>query len=199
MKKLSEICLPAALAVIFIFSSVTLYGGSKGDLGVGGYLGIGIATGYQDNTDSAFAMGIQPEISYFLLNNVSLNFRFLWERIFYKQDINAPIDATLDLSHNIYPFLLSGRYHIPFKDGLGLFLGGGFGVAVFQGDYVGAGSAESRFMMDFQGGIEYHYKKRVTLNFLFDVALPNVGGRDKDEKTIARFMILIGAIYHVGL
>lgn len=177
----------------------------KFNLSVGGYFGIGGATDMYDfdnDNDGAFALGIHPEIQFFPIDKLSVNFRFLWERLFYSYDAWG---RDFDVPVDVIPFLFGARYYFPIIDKLKLFAGGGIGFSIMQAYYPGWWGGDStpdpeiRFSMDFNGGAEYEVIENLALTGMFDIFLPNIAPVDRHEDVIARFMIFFGVSYYFQL
>ncbi|HOO70695.1 MAG TPA: outer membrane beta-barrel protein [Spirochaetota bacterium] len=191
--------------VLFIFSASALQAetAKKFNLSVGGYLGMGGATdyGYSDNK-GAFAFGIQPEVQFFPIDNLSVTFRCLWERLFYKyryfyngkwRHYDYPVD--------VFPFLFGVRFYFPVFNKVKIFTGGGIGATIMQEypDIPGWDrhpAPHTHFAMDFGGGVEYEIINHLTITGMFNTLLPNI---DRDESIIARFMFFFGVQYYIPL
>ncbi|HOO73012.1 MAG TPA: outer membrane beta-barrel protein [Spirochaetota bacterium] len=195
---------------IFLCSAIIMIGASpshaetakKYNIGVGGYFGIGGATTFFDDRDGAFALGIQPEAQFFVIDNLSITYRFLWERIFYDvrywtgtrwKVYSSPMD--------IAPFLFGARYYFPIMDRLKVYTGMGIGFTAYRVDIDDGRDTLSRFAfaMDFYGGVEYEVIDNLAVGGMFNIMLPNLGPLDHDELVVGRFMFFFGATYYIPL
>jgi hypothetical protein len=190
----------AALMVV-VFSATSLHAATakKFNLGVGGYFGIGGVTDYAWDDNGAFALGIQPEIQFFPIDNISVTFRCLWERYFYEykwafnnKRYAYPID--------VIPFLFGVRFYTPpIFDKTKIFVGGGIGATaiIYHDERPGGGdSRDGFFAMDFYGGVEYEVINQLAIVGMFNTMLPNIAN---DTSLIARFMFFFGVQYYIPL
>ncbi|HOW81632.1 MAG TPA: outer membrane beta-barrel protein [Spirochaetota bacterium] len=184
--------------MVFVFSASALQASTakKFNLGVGGYLGMGAATTYGWSDHGAFAFGIEPEVQFFPIDNLSVTFRCLWERYFYVYDYGKKYDAPMD----VIPFLFGVRFYFPtFIDKLKIYLGGGIGPAVLIHHYDiphWKDDTDACFAMDFYGGVEYEVISQLAITGMFNTMLPNL---EYDNGVIARFMFFFGVQYYIAL
>ena len=207
MKKINGFRVLLITFMVIMVSTTASYAetAQKFNLSVGGYFGIGGATDmydYDNDDNGAFAFGIQPEMQFFPIDKLAINFRCLWERIFYDfdawgRDFDVPVD--------VFPFIFGARYYFPIIDNLKLFAGGGLGFSIIQAYYPDwwrddkTPDPEIRFSLDINGGIEYEVVENLALTGMFDIFLPNLAPVDTGEDVIARFMFFFGVSYYFQL
>ena len=212
MKRITRLHVSIIAIMVIMFSSAALQAetAKKFNLSVGGYFGIGGATDcydYDNDNDGAFALGIQPEIQFFPIDSLAVNFRMLWERFFYDYDYGyySYYNRGMSIPVDVFPFIFGVRYYFPIIDKLKLFAGGGIGFTIMQAHYPGwwSGSSdpdpEGRFAMDFNGGVEFEVIDQLALTGMFDIMLPNLGPLDSGEKVVGRFMFFFGVSYYFQL
>jgi opacity protein-like surface antigen len=174
----------------------------KYNLAVGGYFGIGGATNFYDGRDGGFAMGLQPEVQFFVIDNLSITYRFLWERIMYDHRWTDGFgnhhveEAPMDIA----PFLLGARYYFSIIDKLKAYAGMGLGFTAYRIEFEDGGwFSRIAFAMDFYGGVEYEVADQLTVGGMFNIMLPNLGPLNSYENVIGRFMFFFGVNYYIPL
>lgn len=200
MRKIAACMAVIIITVIFVLASVRDINAETAkqySLAAGGYLGIGGATEFFIGRGGAFALGIQPEVQFFIFDNISLTYRLLWERIFYEARIRQNltykvIDAPIDYA----PFLLGIRYYIKIIDKLKAPVGMDLGCTWYKADMPGAAS-EARFAIDFYAGLEYEIIDNLGLSCMFNILMPNIAPLDRAEVVISRFMFFFGVMYYI--
>lgn len=157
---------------------------TSGTISAGGYIGLGGVNAFSDNFDAAVSMSVHPEVNYFIMDNLSLNFRFLWERYFYG-------DADLD----VIPFLLGVSYYVPITKKLTAPIGAAFGMTVVKAS-AGDKDSKARLALDAHAGLSYMMTKEVAVIAMLDLLMPNVLIRGDHERYLARTAVLVGFAYY---
>lgn len=171
----------------------------KYDLAFGAYLGFGCATPFYRSRDIAFALGVQPEIQFFVIDRLSITYRFLWERIYFDhkymglyQDVIE--DAVMDTA----PFMLGARYYFAPVKRFKMYLGLGMGCTVYRVEFEDTGwYSRLAFAMDVSAGLEYEVIDQLTVCGMFNAMVPNMGPVEKDENIFGRFMFNVGVSYYI--
>jgi len=171
----------------------------KYDLAFGAYLGFGCATPFYQSREIAFALGVQPEIQFFVIDRLSITYRFLWERIYFDhkymglyQDIVE--DAVMDTA----PFMLGARYYFAPVKRFKMYLGLGMGCTVYRVEFEDTGwYSRLAFAMDVSAGLEYEVIDQLTVCGMFNAMVPNMGPVEKDENIFGRFMFNVGVSYYI--
>jgi len=198
------------LMITFSATALRAETAKKFNLSIGGYFGIGGATEWDDRNEDdqpgAFALGIEPELQFFPIDKLAVNFRGpIWERLFYAYDV--PHREDFEAPMDVFPFIFGVRYYFPVHRIVKMFVGGGIGFSILQvhlpgwyTDYTGVETdPEVRASIDFNGGAEFEVINHLALTAMFDIMVPNLGPVDKHEDPLARFMFFFGVSYYIPL
>jgi hypothetical protein len=148
--KIKQTLAVALIAAICMFALRTNAAETSGTITAGGYIGLGGVNAFRDNLDAAVSMSVHPEVNYFIMDNLSLNFRFLWERYFYG-------DADLD----VIPFLLGVSYYVPITKKLTAPIGASFGMTALKAS-AGDTDAKARLALNAHAGLSYMMTKEIS-------------------------------------
>ncbi|HOO73179.1 MAG TPA: hypothetical protein PK926_15585 [Spirochaetota bacterium] len=190
---------------ITAFFLLTAAGGARAetarkyDLAFGGYLGFGCATPLCEGRDIAFALAVQPEIQFFVIDKLSITYRFLWERIYFDHEYSGLYrDVVEDAVMDMAPFMLGARYYFSPAKKLKLYLGLGMGCTVYRVKFEDTGwYSRLAFAMDCSAGLEYEVIDRLAVCGMFNAMIPNMGPLEKDENIFGRFMFNVGVSYYI--
>ncbi|HRZ27531.1 MAG TPA: outer membrane beta-barrel protein [Spirochaetota bacterium] len=171
----------------------------KYDLAFGAYLGFGCATPFYQSRDIAFGLGTQPEIQFFVIDRLSITYRFLWERIYFDHKyMGLYEDVIEDAVMDIAPFMLGARYYFAPVKRFKMYLGLGMGCTVYRVEFEDTGwYSRLAFAMDVSAGLEYEVIDQLTVCGMFNAMVPNMGPVEDDENIFGRFMFNVGVSYYI--
>lgn len=212
MKKL--VMLSLAALVLTLSSPAQAEIGKKGQLGVGGVMGIGGSTPYYelklvnpftgeavgvDDDNGAFVFSLMPEVQYFVIDNLAVAARLpFYEYYGYE---NRGVDYDI----HAFPFMVGVKYlfALPSDPRWRFPVGMDVGFSIFlhesSSKLQGMDSEEIRFSLDFYGGFLYEVIPNLGVGAVFNVAIPNVAPTKDLEVVVGRFSAMATAAYFFGL